>query len=372
MMQTRQADEKVKPSRLDPPFFERLFEGAGLAIYVMDRAGFVRAYNSIGATLLQSANLDAPNCNIRALIPEKDQTAYDDALAGVIQHLTPQEFRTRLPGASGESSEYAVWLTPIYGEDGGLATITVWFHDLTARLAMRRNLRRRERLTTLGSLSGAVAHHYNNLLCSIATSIEYAMNMSTIGAMKRVLTRTADAVSRAGALNRQLLSFAQSDLAVRHTSDLTEAVLFYCDEHEKALHERGIQLAVEWERMPPFEICREHVETIMGNLVGNAIDVLPEGGEIRVRLAPHGDHAVSLTVTDNGPGIRPEHLDRVFDPFFTTKGVLASGPSTQPGMGLSEVYGIVAEMNGTITASNLPTGGAKFEVILPFPSACAS
>ena len=110
----------------------------------------------------------------------------------------PLEFRARIGLDQTEATQYAVWFTAICDDQNRVECIAVWFHDITARLQLRRGMRKRERLTTLGVLAGSVAHHYNNLLCSITTSLEFALNMNTMSAMRRVLRRTADAATTPG------------------------------------------------------------------------------------------------------------------------------------------------------------------------------
>jgi signal transduction histidine kinase len=92
------------------------------------------------------------------------------------------------------------------------------------------------------------------------------------------------------------------------------------------------------------------------NLVLNAHEAITEsnGSAIRVELAPH-ENGVKLVVEDDGAGIPPHVLDRIFNPFFTTK-------DEGTGLGLSIVHRIVEAHNGTITASNRPEGGARFEI----------
>ena len=97
------------------------------------------------------------------------------------------------------------------------------------------------------------------------------------------------------------------------------------------------------------------------NLIGNALDAVQdrEAPELRLQARPNGTQ-VALEVIDNGPGIAAEALDHVFDPFFTTK-----EPGQGLGLGLSISYNILRDLGGSLTARNLPEGGACFTVTLP-------
>jgi signal transduction histidine kinase len=243
--------------------------------------------------------------------------------------------------------------------------VCVWFKDITARLQLRRSMRKRERLTTLGALAGSVAHHYNNLLCSIATSLEFALNMNTIAATRRVLRRTADAVGRATQLTQQLLAFAQADHRMSDLADLTESVLRYFDRNEAELAARGIKLEVDWQRIPFVPVRRDQFTIVIENLARNAIEAMPSGGTLTVTLQRRGEHAVMLTIADSGPGIAPDEMEHLFEPFFTTKGALGAGGTRQAGMGLAVAHGLISEMHGAISVCNAPTGGARFEIVLP-------
>jgi signal transduction histidine kinase len=228
-------------------------------------------------------------------------------------------------------------------------------------------LKKRERLTTLGELCGAVAHHYNNLLCGIATSIEYAMNMNTMTAMRRALLRTTDAVGRASQITRQLLAFAQADHRASDQADLTEIVLYYFDQTEKRLARHNIELALDWQRIPACPLPREQVIVVLDNLVNNAIEAMPSGGTLTVTLARRDEKSVCVSIIDGGGGMSTDNFEHLFEPFYTTKGELGSGTGRNAGMGLAVAHGLVNEMSGTITASNVPGRGARFDVVLPLP-----
>ena len=358
------SDQTTSPSKIEPEFFERLFTGAGLAIFAVDVDAHIRSLNPKAEELLRSLDLDPARNGFRDALPEQDRPDFDECLRSVCTTLEPTEFRARI-GGDDDAGEYAVWLTPLLGDDGELQHICVWLHDITARLQLRRSTRKRERLTQLGVLAGSVAHHYNNLLCSIATSLEFALNMNTMSAMRRVLRRTADAVGRATQLTQQLLAFAQADHRMCDLADLTEVVLKYYDDHEAELKDRGVKLDLDWERIPFVPLPRDQLIVVIDNLTQNAVEAMPEGGVITVTLRRRDEKSVVFAVSDMGPGIPASGLERVFDPFFTTKGELASGPTRQAGMGLAVVHGLVNEMHGAISASNAAGGGARFEIVMP-------
>lgn len=356
------------PERLDGGFFERLFEGAGLAIFACDARGRILAWNSLGERMWGHRGGCRVDADLRDVLPAGDRATFDESLKKLETSGDPLEFRTRFNPGAADEHEFAVWLAPLPGAEDGSQGVSVWFHDITARANLRKSMRKSERLSSLGAMSGSVAHHYSNLVCSIATSLEYAMNMNTMTAMRRALQRTAEAVGRATQLTQQLLAFAQADYRQCDVADLTEMVLYYFDENEARLRDRKIKLVLDWQPVPAIALPREQFMIVLTNLCTNAIEAMPGGGTLTISLRPTDDGRISVAVRDSGGGIRPEHMDRLFEPFFTTKGELSCGSSRQAGMGLAVVHGLVSEMHGTIAATNQSDGGARFEVIFPIPA----
>ena len=106
-------------------------------------------------------------------------------------------------------------------------------------------------------------------------------------------------------------------------------------------------------------------ERVLYNLVQNAIRHTPSGGTVAVRVAAK-DHGIVFTVEDTGSGIPAEHLPRIFDRFYKADESRASaGESSGSGLGLSIVRAIVTRHGGSVSASNVPGGGARFEFVLP-------
>lgn len=357
-------DPLLARGRLDAGYLESLFQGAGFAILACRPDGEVVAGNAAAGRLFGPGG-GLPGRPVSALFPESDRAEVEQRLEAVRTTLEPTEFRARLGGTDADPLEYAVWFTPVFDADDTLQGIALWFRDITERMRLSRTLKRQERLASLGSLAGAIAHHYNNLLCCIATSVEYAINMNTVSAMRRALQRTADAVGRAAHVTRQLLAFARADHREGDLADLTETVLYFLDENEARLAQQHIQLLVDWQLIPVTPVRRDQLLVVLSNLVENAAEAMPGGGTLTVSLARRDAESVCLSIADTGVGLDPAHMDRLFEPFFTTKGALADGPGRNAGMGLAVVHGLVGEMHGTITASNIPGRGARFDIVLP-------
>lgn len=355
-----------RPSgQLDAAFLEGMFQGAGIAIVACQPDGQVVTGNA-AALRLFNAGAPLPHVPVVELFPEAARSHVAAMLERLLAELEPLEFRFQLEGGSA-APYYGVWFTPVFGGDGALQGVTLWFRDVTERVQLSRTLKKRERLASLGGLSGAVAHHYNNLLCCIATSVEYAINMNTVSAMRRALQRTADAVGRGAHVTRQLLLFAQADHRERSLCDFTEAVLWYFDEHEERLAQRGIKLLVDWQLIPILPLPRELILIVLGNIVDNAVEAMPQGGALTVTLARRDASSACLSIADTGCGISPMNLEHIFEPFYTTKGELGEGAGRNAGMGLAVAHGLVGEMHGTITAANVPGRGARFDIVLPLP-----
>jgi signal transduction histidine kinase len=356
------AATEAAPQLLSPDFYQRLFESAGLAIFVCDPLGRIQEWNTLGREVARLHGRETP-ASMRDLLPTEALHDFARGVTACLAGERSRQFRMRIESDSGPR-DYVVWVTPVRDDLGRIDRVCLWLHDVTERVLERRGERKQERLSTLGSLAGAMAHHYNNLLCGVGTSLEYAMNLNNVIAMRKALRRTAEAAARAAQLTRQLLAFAQADHRASDQADLTETVLLYFDQQEEPLRARRIELEIGWEPMALRPVPREPFLAVLRSLVENAVEAMPGGGTLRVYLGREQRSAL-LRISDTGVGLKPDHLERIFEPFFTTKGELAEGQAHKAGMGLAMAHGFIRDMGGTITASNEPTGGARFEIRLP-------
>jgi PAS domain S-box-containing protein len=233
-----------------------------------------------------------------------------------------------------------------------------------------------QKMEALGLLAGGVAHDFNNLLQGIlgyaSLLREKAMTMEEVARAAEVIQESADRASR---LTGQLLGFARKGKNRVVPLDLNGLVLGVTSILERTLNPKiAIHHDLSGEPVGTMGDPSQ-VEQVIMNLVVNACDAMPQGGDLRIRTAEAelgeefcrlhpgsrpGRHSV-VAVSDTGTGIPKEHLERIFDPFFTTK---EQGKGT--GLGLSMVFGIVKNHGGYIDVTSREGEGTAFTVYFPW------
>lgn len=237
-----------------------------------------------------------------------------------------------------------------------------------ARRRAEADLQSAQRLESLGLLAGGIAHDFNNLLVGILGNLSLINHKADKDPEVRELAREAgSAADRAKALALRLLTFAKGGAPALKPQDagrlLRESAQFAT---------RGSSCLCRF-RVPPglpaVMADENQFGQVIGNLVQNAVQAMPGGGVLELEAAaerlpegsglplPAGEY-VRLTLTDEGPGIPADRLEKIFDPYFTTK------PGGH-GLGLSIAHSIVGRHGGHISAGPAPGGGARFTIYLP-------
>jgi two-component system cell cycle sensor histidine kinase/response regulator CckA len=254
--------------------------------------------------------------------------------------------------------------------------------DVTARAEAERalrlteeQLRQAQKMEAVGRLAGGIAHDFNNLLSVVLSYGEILLEGLAPDAPTRPdLEEIRKAALRAAELTRQLLMFSRQQVAEPRVLDLNAQLAAL----DKMLH-RILGEDIDLVSRPGPGLGRvradpSHVDQVVLNLVVNARDAMPKGGQLVIETrnvdldenvarrhvgARPGPH-VMLLVRDTGTGMEAETLTRIFDPFFTTK---EQGKGT--GLGLSTVFGIVQQAGGSIQVESVPGAGSAFAVYLP-------
>jgi two-component system cell cycle sensor histidine kinase/response regulator CckA len=247
--------------------------------------------------------------------------------------------------------------------------------DITNRRRLEEQLRQAQKMESVGRLAGGIAHDFNNLLSSIIGFSELTlMNLPPDDPLGDNLREIIEAGQRAAGLTRQLLVFSRKQVLEMKTVDLNAVI-----EHSTRMLGRmiGEDVVIKINpapALPPINADVGQLEQVLMNLVVNARDAMPKGGELLIETAcvdldevyarSHQDLTpgkyVMFSVTDSGSGIDLDVQGRMFDPFFTTK---EEGKGT--GLGLATVYGIVRQHKGHVWFYSEPGRGATFKIHFP-------
>ncbi len=290
---------------------------------------------------------------------------------------------------NGELFWEAASISPIRDHEGIITHFIAVKEDITRRKAaevererLEAQFRQAQKMEAIGQLAGGVAHDFNNLLTIMGGSVEMLlwMDPNLSSAAKSYLADIGAAAHRATALTRQLLTFSRQQAMKIQPIDLNETIGGFTKMLRRIVGE-DIQVQNNFSpALPYIEADTGMIEQVLMNLVVNARDAMPSGGNLiinsSVETVDH-QHAqqnpsarvgqfVCLSVSDTGQGIAPENLPRIFEPFFTTKGV---GKGT--GLGLATVFGIVEQHRGWIEVTSQLGEGTTFRILLPIASGTA-
>ena len=232
-------------------------------------------------------------------------------------------------------------------------------------------LRHSQRLEGVGRLSGGTAHDFNNLLTVIRGHVDMleSSREKWDEATRDSIDTIRVAAERASDLTRQLLAFSRSESEGFQACDINALLQEFAGMLKRMVEETVTFHIESAPNLPPVKGDHSMLGQVLMNLVVNARDAMPGGGDITLRTALcHRASAegstespwVSFSVEDTGTGIPEDKLDRIFEPFFTTK---ASGKGT--GLGLSTVREIVQRHGGFVEVRNGKPHGATFTVFLP-------
>jgi C4-dicarboxylate-specific signal transduction histidine kinase len=221
---------------------------------------------------------------------------------------------------------------------------------------------RAERLAAVNGLAAGVAHEINNPLTIIMAQLHLLARGELEPQIEEAMGVIDAAAKRAASIVRDLILFAEHRPPRRSRCQVGEQVREVVAFEQARLEADGIAVRMDIEPVPDIWADHNHLQEVLLHVLQNAQHAVREahsGGVLSISVKPTAE-GVRIQVTDDGPGIPPEHLARIFNPFFTTK-----QPGDGRGLGLSVAHSIVTEHGGRIWGENLPEGGAVFTIDLP-------
>ncbi len=234
--------------------------------------------------------------------------------------------------------------------------------DVTERVRLERELRRREVMSTLGALVGNVAHEARNPLFALQAGLDslrdHLAGDPELASRLNLLVKSAEQLQ---GLMQALLDYGKpidEELTPARLSEIAQRAI--ADGAPRAA-ERRVRVTLSAPRdVPAVEMDAERMFQVLRNLVENAVQHSPEGGEVTVACL-RVEGRVECAVTDSGPGFAPAELARVFEPFFSRR-------PGGTGLGLAIVQRVVEQHGGGVEAANAPHGGGRVRFWLPAPA----
>ena len=273
-----------------------------------------------------------------------------------------------------DGSSFSVEITSHELQYENRQAVLVLAIDVTERKKLEEQFLRSQRLQSIGTLAGGIAHDLNNVLAPMLLALQIFKKKISDPAMVRLLNAIETSTIRGSDIVKQVLTFARgfegekADIRLRRlVNDLEQVVR---DTFPRMIHIRTSVPDELWTVSGDFT----QLYQVLMNLCVNARDAMPHGGNLMIEAenvyideqyasmhveAKIGPYVV-MTVTDTGMGMPPGVVDKIFEPFFTTKEV-----GKGSGLGLSIIYGIVKGHSGYITCYSEPGRGTQFSIYLP-------
>jgi len=311
-------------------------------------------------------------------LPDDLQQLWMDTLEEVLEHGVVRDIEFSYTGSKGRTDYYRSRIAPEFDHEGRVTSCVSLSSNITARVEMERELRHSQKLEALGAMAGKMAHDFNNMLGVIMTSCELLQMKlpDPPPEVTRRLQRILEASQQAKAIISRMLGFARMDMPEKRDVDLEAEVrkamsmlqdglpatidLDYTSESSgqgvyadsTLLQQIIINLGLNAKDAIGDDVGR--IEVVLDSLLLSATEVSQQFPELEPGWYGR------LTISDTGPGIAEEHLERIFEPFFTTK-----GKGKGSGLGLSMVHRVLKQHNGAIRVESRPGRGARFSLFLP-------
>jgi len=367
--------------------FRLITENAEDLITVVDRDG-KRLYDSPGYSKLGYSHKDLGRDFIPEQIHPDDRQAIVDARKETFDKGVGPRVEYRFRRNDGDWRILESTRSPVRNDRGEIEKVIIVSRDITERKQAEELLRRRDeqlrhsqKMEAVGRLSGGIAHDFNNLLGVIigySESIEHRVGPND--PLRKSAEEIRKAGERAASLTHQLLAFSRQQVLQPQILDLN-ALVTDMGKMLRRLIGMHIDLTTNLAtELGQVKAEQSQIEQVIVNLVVNARDAMPEGGQLLIEtsnldvnenlagslpfLQP-GPY-VLLTVKDTGIGMDSNTRRHIFEPFFTTK-----GPGKGTGLGLATVYGVAKQSGGGVIVDSEPGKGSTFKIFLPQTQECA-
>jgi two-component system sensor histidine kinase PilS (NtrC family) len=337
---------------------DHILRSVGSGIMTMDMGGEITSWNNAAEHIT-----GYPFDDIR----KNWKTVFGDSMKGLFGHTDdlkagPVRFEGKILKRSGAAAILGFTATLLKDDQNLVRGIIITFQDITRLMEMEDQMRRQERLATVGSLAAGIAHEIRNPLASLSGSIQMLREELDLKAdSKRLMDIVLRETERLNIIITDFLDYARPKNSRQERIDLNslvqETVTLFRNSRD---FREGISVHCEIDTPRAVMGDPLRLRQVFWNLLINAAQAIGDRGAIWIIASSSRGHAdeITITVTDDGSGIPPENLGKIFDPFFTTK-------NHGTGLGLAIAYRIIEDHKGTIDVKSGPGKGTTFTIHLP-------
>jgi PAS domain S-box-containing protein len=252
-------------------------------------------------------------------------------------------------------------ISPIVDAEGTVVGFLGAHHDITERRQLEQQLMHSQKMESIGTLAAGIAHEVGNPLASISSIVQVLLRTLSDDPVKEKLSMVQSQVHRITKIIRDLVDFSRPSNYQVHPTDLVRVLADAVEIVKMGKKAKDITFVTHVRRqIPSLPLVPDQISQVFINILLNAVDALQgKHGTITSEVG-RDDGVVRVTISDDGTGIKPEHMRKIFEPFFTTKHV---GEGT--GLGLWVSYGIVRNFEGDLRVSSVWGKGTSFIMTLP-------
>jgi PAS domain S-box-containing protein len=352
-----------------------IVESSDDAIASKDLNGIITSWNRSAEKLFGYKAEEIIGKPITTIIPPELHHDEIMILSKIRRGEKIDHFETIRLHKNGERIEVSLTISPIKDDNGNVIGAAKIIRNITETNKIERALQTTEKLAAAGRMAATVAHEINNPLEAVTNLVYLAkrdlQNYDKVAGYLEMAGRELDRVAH---ITRQTLGFyrdTSSPVRFNVAETLDDLLLLY----EKRFESRRIEVVKQYDKEIEITALAGEIRQAFSNLITNAIDAMPQGGKLFLRVAKSADwagshlHGVRISIFDTGSGIQAKHRKSVFQPFFTTKTDVGTG------LGLWITRGIIEKHRGTIRMKSR-TGqnghGTAFSIFLPTEFAAGS
>ena len=355
-------EEQVSEFERLKEFNENIVESINVGILAVDLEDRIESWNAQMEAMYALSRKEALGQPLTAVFPPEFIEAFDRFRnESGVHHL----YKFRLTTRAGEARTANIAVAPLLSRNFVAVGRIVLVDDITERITLEAQLAQSDKLSSIGLLAAGVAHEINTPLAVISSYAQMlTKQMKGDARLTPLLERITQQTFRASEIANGLLNFSRTSTTEFRDTDLNQVIRDTLTLVEHQMKTARIIVTLDlFAELPRIQGNPGKLQQVFLNLLLNAKDAMPQGGELRVGTIANGH--VEAVISDSGAGIAPEHLKRIYDPFFTTKSAPKPGERRGTGLGLSVSYGIIQEHAGKINVESTLGVGTTFHLEFP-------